>query len=70
MSIDVKRPLARGDELTLTVTDLNNLGAGVAHAPDGRAVFVPGAVSGDTVRDFATITFSIIALLVPIAFTG
>ena len=27
-------------------------------------------LSGDTVLDFATITFSIIALLVPIAFTG
>lgn len=42
-------PLAKGAELTLLVTDLNNLGAGVAHAPDGRAVFVPGAVAGDTV---------------------
>lgn len=42
--------LQKGDALTLTVTDLNNLGCGVAHAPDGRAVFIAGAVAGDTVR--------------------
>ena len=46
----LRRALARGDELTLTVTDLNNLGSGVAHTEDGRTVFVPGAVAGDTVR--------------------
>ena len=39
-------PLQRGAELTLTVTDLNNLGCGVARAPDGRAVFLSGAVAG------------------------
>ena len=44
------RALVRGDILTLTVSDLNNLGVGVARAEDGRAVFVPGAVAGDTVR--------------------
>ena len=43
-------PLQKGCELTLAVTDLNNLGYGVAHAPDGRAVFVAGAVAGDLVR--------------------
>ncbi|MBQ9099145.1 MAG: 23S rRNA (uracil(1939)-C(5))-methyltransferase RlmD [Clostridia bacterium] len=42
--------LRKGDELLLEVTDLNNLGCGVAHAPDGRAVFLAGAVAGDTVR--------------------
>ena len=42
--------LKKGAELLLTVTDLNNLGCGVAHAPDGRAVFLSGAVAGDTVQ--------------------
>ena len=42
--------LQKGIELLLEVTDLNNLGCGVAHAPDGRAVFLAGAVAGDTVR--------------------
>ncbi len=41
--------LTKGAELLLEVTDLNNLGCGVAHAPDGRAVFLAGAVAGDTV---------------------
>ena len=42
--------LAKGNELTLSITDLNNLGYGVAHAPDGRAVFVAGCVAGDSAR--------------------
>ncbi|MBQ8340920.1 MAG: 23S rRNA (uracil(1939)-C(5))-methyltransferase RlmD, partial [Clostridia bacterium] len=42
--------LKKGDELTLDVTDLNNLGCGVGRAPDGRAVFLSGAVAGDRVR--------------------
>ncbi|MBE6546048.1 MAG: 23S rRNA (uracil(1939)-C(5))-methyltransferase RlmD [Ruminococcaceae bacterium] len=42
--------MKKNDFLTLTVDDLNNLGCGVGHAPDGRAVFVKGAVTGDTVR--------------------
>ena len=42
--------LQKGAELLLEVTDLNNLGCGVARAPDGRAVFLAGAVAGDTVR--------------------
>ena len=41
--------IAKGTELTLLITDLNNLGCGVGRAPDGRAVFVAGAVAGDTV---------------------
>lgn len=40
----------KGDVLTLTVTDLNNLGCGIARAEDGRVVFVKGAVSGDVIR--------------------
>lgn len=39
----------KGDKLTLDVTDINNLGCGVAHAPDGRVVFIKGAVTGDLV---------------------
>ena len=42
--------LQKNTELTLEITDLNNLGNGVGRAPDGRAVFVAGAVAGDTVR--------------------
>ena len=42
--------LTKGDGLVLEVTGLNNLGYGIAHAPDGRAVFLGGAVAGDTVR--------------------
>ncbi len=42
--------LKKGSELCLDVTDLGNLGYGVAHAPDGRAVFVAGAVAGDRVQ--------------------
>lgn len=39
--------LKKGAQLTLQIKDLNNLGFGVAHAPDGRAVFVAGCVTGD-----------------------
>jgi len=42
--------MTKGDILTIKLTDLNNLGCGVGHAPDGRAVFVNGAVAGDTVK--------------------
>ena len=42
--------IRKGEKLTLEVTDLNNLGCGVSHAPDGRVVFIKGAVSGDTVN--------------------
>ncbi len=42
--------IKKGDRLTLSVTDLNNLGCGVAHAPDGRVVFIKGAVTEDTVE--------------------
>ena len=40
----------KGQLIELETTDLNNLGAGVGHLADGRTVFVPGAVAGDTVR--------------------
>ena len=45
----VFRPV-KGLKLELTVTGVNNLGHGVAHAPDGRAVFVAGAVTGDVIE--------------------
>ena len=41
------KDIKKGDRFTLEVTELNNLGCGVAHAPDGRVLFVKGAVSGD-----------------------
>ena len=42
--------LAKKQQIVLEITDLNNLGCGVGHAPDGRAVFVAGAVDGDRVQ--------------------
>ena len=39
----------KGTRVTTEITDLNNLGCGVGHLPDGRALFVAGAVAGDTV---------------------
>ena len=42
--------LQKNQEITVGITDLNNLGSGVGRAEDGRAVFVPGAVTGDLVR--------------------
>ena len=37
----------KNTKLTLTVTDINNLGFGVGRAPDGKVVFVAGAADGD-----------------------
>lgn len=43
--------MKKDEIITLSVTDLNNLGCGVGrYEPDGRVVFVKGAVTGDTVR--------------------
>ena len=39
--------LEKNARLSLTVTDINNLGYGVGRAPDGRVVFVADAVDGD-----------------------
>ena len=41
--------MKKNDVLELKIHDINNLGMGVAKAPDGRAVFVGGAVDGDIV---------------------
>lgn len=37
-----------GDTLTLTPTTMAHGGEAIAHAPDGRVVFVAGAIPGDT----------------------
>ncbi len=37
----------KNTRITLTVTDINNLGFGVGRAPDGKVVFVAGAADGD-----------------------
>ena len=43
--------MKKNEIITLVITDLNNLGCGVGrYEPDGRVVFVKGAVTGDTVR--------------------
>lgn len=39
-----------GDELMLTPTTMAHGGEAIAHAPDGRVVFVTGAIPGDTAR--------------------
>lgn len=41
--------LSPGDELHLTPTSMAHGGEAIAHAPDGRVVFVAGAIPGDTV---------------------
>lgn len=45
-----KSLLHKNDLLTLEITDMNNLGYGIGHAPDGMTVFVGGVVSGDKVE--------------------
>ena len=42
-------PVRKNDTLPLRVTDINNLGYGIAHMPDGRVVFVHGAVTDEQV---------------------
>ena len=41
--------MQKNETVTLTITDLNNLGYGVGRV-DNRVVFVAGAVSGDIVK--------------------
>lgn len=42
--------IKKNDILTLDITDMNNLGAGIAHTNDGMTVFITGAVVGDRVQ--------------------
>ena len=37
----------KNDRITLTITDINNLGFGVGRAPDGKVVFVAHTADGD-----------------------
>ena len=41
--------LTKNQQITLKITDLNNLGCGVGKSDDGMTIFVKGAVTGDTV---------------------
>ncbi|MBQ7319376.1 MAG: 23S rRNA (uracil(1939)-C(5))-methyltransferase RlmD [Clostridia bacterium] len=41
--------IQKNDTLELEITEINNLGCGVGHAPDGRVVFVRGAVTGERI---------------------
>ena len=45
----MNRTMQKNETVTLTITDLNNLGYGVGRV-DNRVVFVAGAVSGDIVK--------------------
>ena len=40
-------PIKKNDTVTLRIEEINNLGSGVGHLPDGRVVFVRGTATGD-----------------------
>ena len=42
--------IKKGDIFKTEITDINNLGAGIGHAPDGRVIFIKGAVTKDIVN--------------------
>lgn len=48
--MNIMSDIKKNDILELEITDINNLGAGVSHLPDGRVVFVRGAVTGDKIE--------------------
>ena len=61
-------PLQKNQVLTLTIERLSNDGSGVAHSPDGEAVFVPGTAPGDEadiriVKDCGRYAFGILDIL-------
>ena len=39
----------KGESVEVAIEEINNLGSGVGHAPDGRVVFVRGALTGERV---------------------
>ena len=58
-------PLQKNQVLTLTIERLSNDGSGVAHSPDGEAVFIPGTAPGDVaairiVKDCGRYAFGIL----------
>lgn len=40
----------KGDSIEIDIAEINNLGSGIGHAPDGRVVFVRGALTGERVH--------------------
>lgn len=44
-----KTLLCKGSVLEFIIEEINNLGSGVGHAPDGRVVFVRGALTGERI---------------------
>ena len=50
MSDKITADIRKNQQIELDITEINNLGAGVGHLPDGRVVFVRGALTGETVR--------------------
>lgn len=47
---NITSDIKKNTVIELDITDMNNLGAGVSHLPDGRVIFVIGSVVGDRVR--------------------
>lgn len=43
----MQNTVKKGDIFKTEITDINNLGAGIGHAPDGRVIFIKGAVTKD-----------------------
>ena len=50
MSDTLNNAWHRGESVEVAIEEINNLGSGVGHAPDGRVVFVRGALTGERVR--------------------
>lgn len=48
--MNIMSEIRKNDLVVLEISDINNLGAGISRLPDGRVVFIRGAVTGDTVR--------------------
>ena len=42
--------ICKNQSIELSIEEINNLGAGVGHLPDGRVVFVRGALTGERVK--------------------